>query len=134
MYHLTKFLYALCFLVSLPVYALSIEQPLAVVEQEARAAVLFTEVRCVACQSESLADSRSDIAADMRRAIRDQVSSGKSNEEIKAYLVSRYGDHILMRPPFKPATWLLWGGPALIFLSALFLVMQYFRKTSRNAS
>ncbi|MFW0776843.1 MAG: cytochrome c-type biogenesis protein [Rickettsiales bacterium] len=128
MYRLINVICFMCLVGASAAYGLTVDKPLPVPNQEARATALFSEIRCVACQSESLADSRSQIAADMRHVIRDQVSAGKTNEEIKTYLVSRYGDHILMRPPFKPATWLLWTGPIIIFLAALFMVRRYFQK------
>jgi cytochrome c-type biogenesis protein CcmH len=77
-----------------------------VVEQ--RLIVIAEELRCLVCQNESLAGSRADLAMDLRREVRTLIKSGKSDAEIKKFLVDRYGDFILYNPPVKPTTWLLW--------------------------
>jgi cytochrome c-type biogenesis protein CcmH len=78
---------------------------------EARLKRLEGELRCLVCQNQTLADSNADLAADLRREVRDLARSGKSDDEIKSYLVARYGDFVLYNPPVKATTWLLWGGP-----------------------
>ena len=114
--------------------ALPVDTPLPDAVQEARAQALFREVRCVVCQSEAIADSPAEVAADMRKLIRERVAAGDSNEAIQAYLVSRYGDYILMRPPLKSSTALLWFGPLVIFIAGLLLTLRFFRHpgTSRD--
>lgn len=77
---------------------------------------LIHSLRCMQCQNESLAESQVDLAADLRRQVREQMANGASDEEIRDYLTSRYGDFISYRPPFKPSTWLLWLAPALLLL------------------
>jgi cytochrome c-type biogenesis protein CcmH len=72
---------------------------------------LETELRCLVCQNQTLADSNADLADDLRREVRGLARAGKSDDEIKAYLVARYGDFVLYNPPVKSTTWLLWGGP-----------------------
>lgn len=109
-------------------FALTLEEPLRDAAQEARARALFHELRCVVCQSETLADSPADVARDMRREIRSQVAAGKTEQEIKSYLTSRYGDVILMRPPLSADTVLLWLSPLLILALALALTWKYFRR------
>ena len=84
--------------------------------QEARARHLFTEVRCVVCQNESIDDSDADLAADLRRAVRQQVAAGASNAQVKRYLVDRYGEFVLLKPSFSPGNALLWGAPFAIIL------------------
>ena len=84
--------------------------------QEARARHLFTEVRCVVCQNESIDDSDADLAADLRRAVRQQVATGASNAQVKRYLVDRYGEFVLLKPSFSPGNALLWGAPFAIIL------------------
>jgi len=114
----------------LPAYAtnaLSVENRLNDPNQEMQAKSLFHAIRCVVCESESVADSPSDMAKSMRSFIREQVAAGKSDSEIKDYLVSRYGDFILMRPPLKNTTALLWFGPFIILGLAMFGVWRYFR-------
>ncbi len=83
----------------------------AVIEQ--RLVDLAEDLRCLVCQNESLAGSKAALAEDLRREIRAQMKAGKDDREVVAYLTERYGDFVLYRPPFKPATWLLWLGPAL---------------------
>jgi len=81
---------------------------------EARARALSAELRCMVCQNESIDDSEAPLARDIRLLIRERIGKGESNDAVRAYLVSRYGDFILLKPPFKPETWLLWLSPALI--------------------
>ena len=78
---------------------------------DARLKHLETELRCLVCQNQTLADSNAPLAEDLRREVRELASSGKSDAEIKAYLVARYGDFVLYRPPLQSNTWLLWIGP-----------------------
>jgi cytochrome c-type biogenesis protein CcmH len=82
--------------------------------QEAHARTLFKEIRCVVCQNESIDDSEADVARDLRQAVRGQVAAGRSDRQIKAYLVQRYGEFILLRPTFSPGNALLWLGPFVI--------------------
>ncbi len=72
---------------------------------------LESELRCLVCQNQTLADSNADLAADLRKEVRELALSGKTNDQIKQYLVARYGDFVLYKPPVKPVTWLLWFGP-----------------------
>src|SRR5579872_2838273 len=81
---------------------------------EARARALSEELRCMVCQNESIDDSAAPLARDIRLLIRERIREGESNDQVRAYLVSRYGDFILLKPPFKPETWLLWLSPALV--------------------
>lgn len=114
-------------------FALTVDTPLADPAQEARAQTLFHEIRCVVCQSESIADSPAQVAADMRRLIRSRIKAGDSDAAIKSYLVSRYGDYILMTPPLKRATWLLWFGPLIVLAMGLLLAWRYFRSAKAAA-
>lgn len=117
----------LALLWSFPAAALGVEETLPEPLQEARAQGLFREVRCVVCESETIADSPADVAADMRREIRRQVVAGKTDADIMAYLVSRYGDVVLLQPPFKLATALLWIGPLLVLALGVMLAWKCFR-------
>lgn len=101
-----------------------------VVEQ--RLIVISEELRCLVCQNESLAGSRADLAQDLRRELRTLIKAGKTDPEIKEYLVSRYGDFVLYRPPVNPVTWLLWFGPFLLLIGALFLLVRMVRGKLRN--
>jgi cytochrome c-type biogenesis protein CcmH len=95
---------------------------------EQRLVVIAEELRCLVCQNESLAGSRADLAMDLRREVRTLIKSGKSDAEIKEYLVNRYGDFVLYRPPVKPTTWLLWFGPLLLLLGAIWMLMGVIRR------
>jgi len=81
---------------------------------EKRLMALGEELRCLVCQNQTLADSHADLAADLRQEIREMMQQGKTDSEIVTYLVDRYGDFVLYRPPFKATTALLWFGPALL--------------------
>ncbi len=84
------------------------------------------------CQNESLAGSRADLAMDLRREVRTLIKAGKSDAEIKAFLVSRYGDFVLYRPPVKPTTWLLWFGPLLLLIGAIWLLISIIRRNQQQ--
>jgi cytochrome c-type biogenesis protein CcmH len=101
-----------------------------VVEQ--RLIGISEEMRCLVCQNESLAGSRSDLANDLRAQIRTMIKAGKTDAEIRQYMVDRYGDFVLYRPPVKPTTWILWLGPFTILLIGIFGLFLYLRK--RNTS
>ncbi len=83
---------------------------------EARAVALQKELRCLVCQGQSLDESNAPLAADLRRLIRSHIAAGESDEDVKRYLVARYGDFILMKPPLERDTLALWLGPAFILL------------------
>ncbi|HEY3637859.1 MAG TPA: cytochrome c-type biogenesis protein [Rhizomicrobium sp.] len=81
---------------------------------EARAVALQRQLRCVVCQGESLDESNATLAADLRRLIRAMIEKGYSDSRIENYLVARYGDFVLMKPPLEPETYLLWFGPFIV--------------------
>jgi cytochrome c-type biogenesis protein CcmH len=99
---------------------------------EQRLISISEEMRCLVCQNESLAGSRSDLANDLRREIRILIKEGKSDEQIRTFMVERYGDFVLYRPPVKPITWLLWIGPFLILLIGIGGLLTYLRKRDRS--
>lgn len=97
---------------------------------EQRLISIAEELRCLVCQNESLAGSRADLANDLRREVRSLIKSGKSDAEIKQFLVSRYGDFVLYRPQVKPLTWLLWFGPAALLMLGLWVLLRFVRRKS----
>jgi len=99
---------------------------------EQRLISISEEMRCLVCQNESLAGSRSDLANDLRREIRTLIQEGKSDEQIRSFMVERYGDFVLYRPPVKPTTWLLWIGPFVILLIGILGLLTYLRQ--RNSA
>jgi cytochrome c-type biogenesis protein CcmH len=93
---------------------------------EQRMMALAEELRCLVCQNQTLADSHADLAVDLRLERRELMQKGQSDEQVKRYLVARYGDFVLYRPPLKSTTWLLWFGPAVLLvggLATLYLVL-----------
>ena len=99
---------------------------------EARLVHISQELRCLVCQNESLSSSRAELADDLRREVRDLIVANKSDQEIKDFLVSRYGDFVLYRPEVKPLTWVLWFGPFVVLLIAGIFLLAYLRQ--RRAS
>ena len=95
---------------------------------EQRLTVIADELRCLVCQNESLAGSRADLALDLRREIRSLIKQGKTDQEILEYMVSRYGDFVRYRPPLKPTTWLLWGGPFVLGGAGLVGLVLFLRR------
>jgi cytochrome c-type biogenesis protein CcmH len=98
--------------------------------QEARARDIGRDLRCLVCQNQSIDDSDAGLARDLRIIVRERVKAGDSNDAIKQYLVERYGDFVLLNPPFKPVTWLLWLGPLLLAAAAFMTARIFYRKAS----
>ena len=94
---------------------------------EARARVIGKELRCLVCQNQSIDDSDADLAHDLRRLVRDRLKAGDSDEQVLAYITDRYGDFVLLKPPVKPATWLLWFGPPIVLLAGGLLLAAHLR-------
>jgi cytochrome c-type biogenesis protein CcmH len=110
------------------------EMQLADPKQEQRARDLSHEIRCVVCQSQSVADSDADIAKDVRAIIREQIAAGRSDQEIRDFLVARYGDFVLFDPPFKASTYALWIGPFAILVLAGIGVAIFFRRRAQESA
>ena len=92
---------------------------------EARARSISAEMRCLVCQNQSIDDSDAELARDLRLIIRERLQAGDSNAQVRDYLVARYGDFVLLRPPFKPITYLLWMGPFLLLgIAGLFVFFK----------
>lgn len=102
---------------------------------EARVNKLAEELRCLTCMGQSIADSQSSFSTDMKREIRDMIKAGKNDKEIMEFMVQRYGDFVLYRPPVKSTTWLLWGGPfVLLILSLVFLATKLRKRGAQVAT
>lgn len=102
--------------------------------EERRFHALVSELRCVMCQNQSLADSNAQIAVDLRREVLELMRQGKSDAEIKDFLVARYGEFVLYRPPVDAKTWLLWFGPALVLLFGGWTVFRIVRRRAGAAA
>ena len=98
---------------------------------ETRLMHISKELRCLVCQNETLADSQADLAKDLRREVRDKISQGLSDAQIKVYLTQRYGDVVLYRPPVNSVTGLLWFGPFLLLLGAALAVGLFIKRRRR---
>ena len=96
--------------------------------EETRFHALVSELRCVMCQNQSLADSNAQIAHDLRREVLQLMRQGKSDEQVKQFLVARYGEFVLYQPRVESKTWLLWFGPALLLLAGGFVVARVVRR------
>ena len=99
---------------------------------EKRVVKLTSELRCLVCQNQSLADSHADLAIDLKNQVRAQMRAGKSDSEIRDYMVARYGDFVLYDPPFKATTLLLWAGPFALLLVGLLGLAAYLRTRRRR--
>ncbi len=97
---------------------------------EKRLQALSKELRCLVCQNETIADSNAELAVDLRREIRGMIKNGQSDSQIIDFLVARYGDFVLYRPPVKGNTFLLWGGPIAMRLLGLLTLRNYLRRRS----
>jgi cytochrome c-type biogenesis protein CcmH len=98
-----------------------------------RAVALGAELRCLVCQNQSIEESNAELAVDLRRQIREQITQGKTDREIIDYMVARYGDFVLYRPPFKATTALLWIGPFLLLLIGLLVLRRVLGSRRRGA-
>ena len=125
------FMLILAIIVSIPLNASAVE-PSEILQNpqlELRARNLSQNIRCLVCQNQSIDDSNASLARDLRKIVREQLVSGASDDEIYNFLIERYGDFVLLRPPVKATTYILWYGPLFIFfaglvLSALFLIRR----------
>ena len=95
---------------------------------EAEARSISREIRCVVCQNQSIDDSDADLAHDLRVLVRERLQAGDDEAAVKRYLVARYGDFVLLRPPMRPGTYLLWFGPALVLALAGFAIVRFLRR------
>ncbi len=130
-----KFAAGLLFLIALvtPVLAQDYsEESLADPKQEAQALALMDTIRCVVCQGQPISGSNADLAGDMRRVIREKIAQGQSSEQVRAWLISKYGDWVSFKPEVKPATLPLWLVPLLALLFGGWLVSRRLGKRRRG--
>jgi cytochrome c-type biogenesis protein CcmH len=123
----------LVLLTALPVLAVEPTEMLPDPALEARARDIGRGLRCVVCQNQSIDDSNAEVAHDMRRAVRDRLLAGDSDQQVYAFMVARYGDYVLLRPPFKSSTLMLWlGAPLLLILVGGVLLLAARRRRVRS--
>ncbi|WND03072.1 cytochrome c-type biogenesis protein CcmH [Temperatibacter marinus] len=120
-----RLLFLVLFILTAPVFAQA-SNPEALPDpvQEQLAREIMKEIRCLQCQNQSIVDSNADLAKDLRKLIRIKVSEGLDRQAIKDYLVARYGDWILLKPPVKSSTYLLWGSPLILLLGMSFFLIR----------
>ncbi|MFT4101326.1 MAG: cytochrome c-type biogenesis protein CcmH [Burkholderiaceae bacterium] len=102
-------------------------------EAETRLKQLSEELRCLVCQNQTLADSNAELAVDLRNQVKAMIEQGQSDEQIKTYLVDRYGQFVLYKPPVQRSTWLLWGGPFALLLIGLLIWSRVGRRPPPTA-
>lgn len=122
---------ALLYFAALPVAAANVPLGFDEPEKQQRYEALLEEIRCLVCQNQSLADSGAGLAQDLRREVHTMIDEGKSDAEITGFLVERYGDFVLYRPPLKRSTWLLWFGPFVLLLGGLAAVVLFVRSRGK---
>lgn len=124
------YLFALMFALLAPLGAQAVEpnEILADPALEARAREVGKELRCVVCQNQAIDDSNAELAGDMRVLVRERIMAGDTNQEVIDYMVDRYGDYVLLDPPFKTSTLVLWIGPSVIAALGLLWVVMMFRR------
>ncbi|MBD9371543.1 cytochrome c-type biogenesis protein CcmH [Rhizobium sp. ARZ01] len=129
-----RLLLAAAFVVSaFPALAVNPDEVLPDPALEARARALSAELRCMVCQNQSIDDSNAELARDLRLLVRERIASGDSDEAVIEYVVSRYGEFVLLKPRLKPETLLLWGAPAILFLGGAIAMALFVRRRSGKA-
>ncbi len=112
-----------------PVGAVAVDTPLKDPAQEARARNLHKQLRCLVCQSQSIDDSNAELARDLRALVRERIAAGDSDSQVIDFLVARYGDWVLFKPPMNPATLVLWFGPLALLLGISAFVLVRLRRS-----
>jgi len=115
-------------LIGTPVSAVEPGEILKDPAMEERARLISRDLRCVVCQNQSIDDSNADLARDLRLIVRERLKAGDTNTEVMDFVVARYGDFVLLTPPFKASTLLLWGGPGLMLLFGGIGLVLWFRR------
>ncbi|MFT3857172.1 MAG: cytochrome c-type biogenesis protein CcmH [Aquabacterium sp.] len=100
-------------------------------ELDERVNRLASELRCLVCQNQTIADSHAELAVQLKNEVRQQLSRGASEDQVRDFMVSRYGEFVLYRPPVNRHTWLLWGGPAVLLLLGAGLAAAYWRERQK---
>jgi len=111
-----------------PARAVNPDEMLADPAQEARARVISKDLRCLVCQNQSIDDSDAGLAKDLRVLVRERIKAGDSNTQVIDYVVARYGDFVLLKPPVKGSTLVLWAGPAVVALFGILALILFYRR------
>jgi cytochrome c-type biogenesis protein CcmH len=121
------------FLLAAPALAVNPQERLADPALEARAREISQELRCLVCQNQSIDDSNADLAHDLRVIVRERLKKGDTNVQVIDWIVARYGDFVLLRPPVEPATWPMWFGPLAVLVLGALGAGIYFRRHRRTS-
>ena len=116
-----------CFILQAPALAVGPGEVMSNPKLEARARAISQKLRCVVCQNQSIDDSNAPLAKDLRLLVRERLTAGDSNDQAISFIVARYGNFVLLQPPFQLNTVMLWFGPAILLLCALFVLVPYLR-------
>jgi cytochrome c-type biogenesis protein CcmH len=122
----------LLLLVSVPALAVQPDEMLKDPVMETRAREISKQLRCLVCQGEDIDESNAGLAGDIRRLVRERLTAGDSDTAVLAFVQERYGDYVLMKPPVKPATWLLWGAPLLVLLAGFAIALRYLKRLPKG--
>jgi cytochrome c-type biogenesis protein CcmH len=125
---LRLFLLLAAFLAPLPAFAVNPDEVLADPAMESRARTLSAELRCMVCQNQSIDDSNAELAKDLRLLVRERIKDGDSDEQVLDYIVSRYGEFVLLKPRFSVRTVLLWGAPVVLILAGGISMLVFARR------
>jgi cytochrome c-type biogenesis protein CcmH len=117
-----------------PLHAVDPSEVLPNPVDETRARDISKNLRCLVCQNQSIDDSDAQLARDLRLLVRERIKAGDTDNDVIAYVVSRYGDFVLLKPPFKAVTVALWLGPAAIALAAIFAAVVFFRRRGKGTA
>ena len=115
-------------LLAVPAFAVTPDEMLKDTVQEHRARDIGRDLRCLVCQNQSIDDSDADLARDLRIIVRERILAGDSDQQVRKFVVDRYGDYVLLNPPFKAGTLVLWLGPFVLFVGALAVVRGFYRR------
>ncbi|MBM3510099.1 MAG: cytochrome c-type biogenesis protein CcmH [Alphaproteobacteria bacterium] len=125
---------AFAVLAAVPAFALGVDPPLPDPGQEARAIEIHKALRCLVCQNQSIHDSNAGLAVDLRRIVRERIQAGDDDAQVVGYVVARYGDWVLLKPPLNVKTALLWGAPAILILLGIVTVRSFHRRNRALAA
>ena len=121
-------------LIAFPSFAVEPSEVLDDPVLETRARKISQGLRCLVCQNQSIDESAAVLARDLRVLVRERLVAGDGDQEVIDYVVSRYGDFVLLKPPFKAATFVLWAGPAVLILLGLIAIFAFFRRNRSGAA
>ncbi|MBC7951019.1 MAG: cytochrome c-type biogenesis protein CcmH [Rhodospirillaceae bacterium] len=116
-----------------PAFAVDPREMLADPALEHRAREIGKELRCLVCQNQSIDDSDADLARDLRIIVRERLKTGETDSQVMGFVTARYGDYVLLKPPFKLSTYALWFGPLVIFAAAVLAVFTFYRRSAAPA-